>query len=159
MEEQDHLLNSLHLGTAEEEPTRRGAASRANSVRFDESALRQSDWAASQSNRHSGEFGPPRPSSGLMMERSLSHKSDGRHSSAGHSVHSLASGRASSLGMHTDQFLVSSHDEDSPIDAPEPPPEFFILGSVPHGTNDFACAAVTMELADLHPFWNNRPLE
>ncbi|KAH6671573.1 hypothetical protein F5X68DRAFT_141158 [Plectosphaerella plurivora] len=133
MDEPDHLLSSLHLGTAEEEPTRRGAASRANSVRFDESALRQSDWA-SQSNRHSGDFGLPRPSSGLMMERTLSHKSDGRHSSAGHSVHSvhsLASGRASSLGMHTDTFLVSSHEDDSPIDGPEPPPEFFVLGSVP----------------------------
>ncbi|KAG7133621.1 hypothetical protein HYQ45_008190 [Verticillium longisporum] len=162
MDEPDNLLNSLHLGPAEEEPARRGAASRANSVRFDESALRQSDWAshsarhsgefgransvrfdesalrqsdwASHSARHSGEFGPPRPSSGMLMERSLSHKSDGRHSSAGHSVHSvhsLASGRASSLGMHTDNFLVSSHEDDSPIEAVEPPPEFFILGSVP----------------------------
>ncbi|KAM0285286.1 hypothetical protein ACHAQH_001475 [Verticillium albo-atrum] len=133
MDEPDNLLNSLHLEPAEEEPARRGAASRANSVRFDESALRQSDWA-SHSARHSGDFGPPRPSSGMLMERSLSHKSDGRHSSAGHSVHSvhsLASGRASSLGMHTDNFMVSSHEDDSPIDASEPPPEFFILGSVP----------------------------
>ncbi|KAL9941943.1 hypothetical protein D7B24_008583 [Verticillium nonalfalfae] len=154
MDEPDNLLNSLHLGPAEEEPARRGAASRANSVRFDESALRQSDWA-SHSARHSGEFGPPRPSSGMLMERSLSHKSDGRHSSAGHSVHSvhsLASGRASSLGMHTDNFLVSSHEDDSPIDAVEPPPEFFILGSVPSiircwlSTN-FAHA--TMRYADL----------
>ncbi|CRK39065.1 hypothetical protein BN1723_000625, partial [Verticillium longisporum] len=53
MDEPDNLLNSLHLGPAEEEPARRGAASRANSVRFDESALRQSDWA-SHSARHSG---------------------------------------------------------------------------------------------------------
>ncbi|OLN94042.1 hypothetical protein CCHL11_03519 [Colletotrichum chlorophyti] len=127
-----HLLSSLHLGPAEEEPARRGAASRANSVRFDESALRGADWA-SQSNRHSGEFGPPRPGSGLMMERTLSHKSDGRHSSAGHSVHSfhsVASGRASSLGLDTN-FMVSSHEDDSPLDMPEPPPGLFILGSVP----------------------------
>ncbi|KAK1462825.1 hypothetical protein CMEL01_13936 [Colletotrichum melonis] len=132
-EQGQHLLSSLHLGPAEEEPTRRGAASRANSVRFDESALRgAADWS-SQSNRHSGEFGPPRPSSGLMMERSLSHKSDGRHSSAGHSVHSfhsVASGRASSLGLDTN-FMVSSHEDDSPIDMPEPPPGLFFLGSVP----------------------------
>jgi hypothetical protein len=33
--------------------------------------------------------------------------------------------------MHTDNFLVSSHEDDSPIDGPEPPPEFFVLGSVP----------------------------
>ncbi|KAK1970349.1 hypothetical protein LY78DRAFT_677782 [Colletotrichum sublineola] len=131
-EQGQHLLSSLHLGPAEEEPTRRGAASRANSVRFDESALRGADWS-SQSNRHSGEFGPPRPSSGLMMERSLSHKSDGRHSSAGHSVHSfhsVASGRASSLGLDTN-FMVSSHEDDSPVDMPEPPPGLFFLGSVP----------------------------
>ncbi|TDZ24385.1 hypothetical protein Cob_v002819 [Colletotrichum orbiculare MAFF 240422] len=131
-EQGQHLLNSLHLSPAEEEPIRRGAASRANSVRFDESALRGADWT-SQSNRHSGDFGPPRPSSGLMMERSLSHKSDGRHSSAGHSVHSfhsVASGRASSLGLDTN-FMVSSHEDDSPLDMPEPPPGLFILGSVP----------------------------
>ncbi|TQN72892.1 hypothetical protein CSHISOI_02567 [Colletotrichum shisoi] len=131
-EQGQHLLSSLHLGPAEEEPTRRGAASRANSVRFDESALRGADWS-SQSNRHSGEFGPPRPSSGLMMERSLSHKSDGRHSSACHSVHSfhsMASGRASSLGLDTN-FMVSSHEDDSPLDMPEPPPGLFFLGSVP----------------------------
>ncbi|WYZ40389.1 hypothetical protein EsH8_IV_000730 [Colletotrichum jinshuiense] len=131
-EQGQHLLSSLHLGPTEEEPARRGAASRANSVRFDESALRGADWA-SQSNRHSGEFGPPRPSSGLMMERSLSHKSDGRHSSAGHSVHSfhsVASGRASSLGLDTN-FVVSSHEDDSPLDMPEPPPGLFVLGSVP----------------------------
>ncbi|EEY22573.1 conserved hypothetical protein [Verticillium alfalfae VaMs.102] len=81
--------------------------------------------------------------------------SDGRHSSAGHSVHSvhsLASGRASSLGMHTDNFLVSSHEDDSPIDAVDPPPEFFILGSVPSIircwlSKNFAHA--TMRYADL----------
>ncbi|KAI1197363.1 TMP-TENI-domain-containing protein [Nemania serpens] len=136
-EQGQSLLGSLHLDT-EDEPTRRGAASRANSVRFDESALQSSSWA--QNGRQSGDFGPIRPGSGLgthgMMERSMSHKSDGRHSSAGHSVHSvhshhsLASGRGSSLGLDT-TFTPGGQEEDSPVGIPEPPPSFFILGSVP----------------------------
>ncbi|KAI1326396.1 hypothetical protein F5Y16DRAFT_400465 [Xylariaceae sp. FL0255] len=131
------LLGSLHLD-AEDEPTRRGAASRANSVRFDESALQSSSWA--QNGRQSGDFGPVRPGSGLgnhgLMERSMSHKSDGRHSSAGHSVHSvhshhsIASGRGSSLGLDT-TFTPGGQEDDSPVGIPEPPPSFFILGSVP----------------------------
>ncbi|KAM3512340.1 hypothetical protein MY11210_004053 [Beauveria gryllotalpidicola] len=56
-EQGEQLLGSLHLGPAEEEPVRRGAASRANSVRFDESALHGSGWSGAQSNRHSGDFG------------------------------------------------------------------------------------------------------
>lgn len=136
-EQGQSLLGSLHLD-AEDEPARRGAASRANSVRFDESALQGSSWA--QNGRHSGDFGPIRPSSGLgnhnMMERSLSHKSDGRHSSAGHSVHSIhshhsvASGRGSSLGLDT-TFTPGGQEDDSPIGIPEPPPGLFVLGSVP----------------------------
>ncbi len=89
------------------------------------------------SGRHSGDFGPIRPSSGMgghqMMERSLSHKSDGRHSSAGHSVHSMhsgVSGRASSLGLDTN-FVIGGHEDDSPIDMPEPPPGLFVMGSAP----------------------------
>lgn len=127
----DDLLGSLHLGPAEEEPARRGAASRANSVRFDESALHGSSWTGHNS-RHSGEFAPTRPGSGLMMERTLSHKSDGRHSSAGHSIHShhsVASGRASSLGLDTN--FAADDDDDSSLDIPGPPPSFFILGAVP----------------------------
>ncbi|KAI0976288.1 hypothetical protein F4678DRAFT_220025 [Xylaria arbuscula] len=136
-EQGQSLLGSLHLD-AEDEPTRRGAASRANSVRFDESALQSSSWA--QNGRQSGDFGPIRPGSGLgthgMMERSMSHKSDGRHSSAGHSVHSIhshhsvASGRGSSLGLDT-TFTPGGHEEESPVGIPEPPPSLFILGSVP----------------------------
>lgn len=136
-EQGQSLIGSLHLD-AEDEPTRRGAASRANSVRFDESALQGSSWA--QNGRQSSEFGPIRPGSVLgnhgMMERSLSHKSDGRHSSAGHSVHSVhshhsvASGRGSSLGLDT-TFTPGGHEDDSPIGVPEPPPSFFVLGSVP----------------------------
>ena len=68
------------------------------------------------------------------MERSFSHKSDGRHSSAGHSVHSfhsVASGRTSSLGL--DLLLGSSRDDDddSPVDITGPPPGLLFLGSVP----------------------------
>ncbi|KAI6091136.1 hypothetical protein F4821DRAFT_212258 [Hypoxylon rubiginosum] len=136
-EQGQSLIGSLHLD-AEDEPTRRGAASRANSVRFDESALQGSSWA--QNGRHSGDFGLIRPGSGLgnhnMMERSLSHKSDGRHSSAGHSVHSIhshhsvASGRGSSLGIDT-TFTPGAQEDDSPIGVPEPPPSLFVLGSVP----------------------------
>ncbi|POS75798.1 hypothetical protein DHEL01_v205814 [Diaporthe helianthi] len=136
-EQGQNLLGSLHLD-ADEEPTRRGAASRANSVRFDEATLHSSNWG--QSARHSGEFGPARPGSGLggptLMERSFSHKSDGRHSSAGHSVHSfhsVATGRTSSLGL--DLLLGSSRDDDdddsSPIEITRPPPGLMFLGPVP----------------------------
>ena len=132
-EQGQNLLGSLQLET-DEEPVRRGA-SRANSVRFDVSALQSSSWA--QNSRHSGDFGPVRPSSGFgshpMTERSLSHKSDGRHSSAGHSVHSMhsvPSGRTSSLGLDTN-FIIGGQGEDSPVDVPNLPPGLFILGPVP----------------------------
>lgn len=134
-EQGQSLLGALSL-EAEDEPIRRGAASRANSVRFDESALHGANWAG-QSSRHSGDFGPIRPGSGMgghqMMERSLSHKSDGRHSSAGHSVHSMhsgISGRTSSLGLDTN-FVIGGHDDDSPLDIPEPPPGLYVMGSAP----------------------------
>ncbi|KAK7730851.1 hypothetical protein SLS53_008929 [Cytospora paraplurivora] len=135
-EQGQNLLGSLHLDT-DEEPMRRGAASRANSVRFDEATLHSSNWG--QNARHSGDFGPTRPGSGMggghaLMERSYSHKSDGRHSSAGHSVHSfhsMASGRTSSLGL--DLLLGSSRDDDddSPVEIDGPPPGLLFLGSVP----------------------------
>jgi len=135
LDESHNLLGSLQL-EAEDEPMRRGAASRANSVRFDESALHGANWTG-QGGRHSGEFGPIRPSSGMgghqMMERSLSHKSDGRHSSAGHSVHSMhsgLSGRTSSLGLDTN-FIIGAHDDDSPLDIPEPPPGLYVMLSAP----------------------------
>jgi len=68
-----------------------------------------------------------------MTERSLSHKSDGRHSSAGHSVHSMhsvPSGRTSSLGLDTN-FIIGGQEDNSPLEIPDPPPGLFILGSVP----------------------------
>jgi len=129
-EQGQNLLGGLHLDT-DEEPVRRGA-SRANSVRFADPALQDENWT--HASRNSGDFGPIRPSSGFgshpMTERSLSHKSDGRHSSAGHSVHSMQSGRNSSLGLDTN-FIIGGQDDDSPLDIPAPPPGFFILGSVP----------------------------
>ena len=132
-----NLLSALQLDT-EDEPIRRGAASRANSVRFDESALHGANFG-SHAGRHSGDFAPLRPGSGMgggqvMMERSYSHKSDGRHSSAGHSVHSMhsgISGRTSSLGLDTTFVIGGGHEEDSPLDMPEPPPVLYILGSPP----------------------------
>ena len=57
-----------------------------------------------------------------MSERSYSHKSDGRQSSAGQSIHSATSGRANSLtgfGMNTS------------VEPPGLAPGLFILGSVP----------------------------
>lgn len=125
------LLGSLQL-ESDEEPSRRGA-SRANSVRFDVSAIHGPHWA--QTSRYSGEFGgPTRPNSAFgshpMTERSLSHKSDGRHSSAGHSVHSIHSGRTSSLGLDTN-FIIGGRGDESPASIPEPPPGLFVLGSVP----------------------------
>jgi hypothetical protein len=131
-EQGQNLLGSLQLET-EGEPVRRGA-SRANSVRFDVSALQGSNWG--HSSRNSGDFGILRPGSGFgshpMTERSSSHKSDGRHSSAGHSVHSVHSGRTSSLGLDTNFMIGGRETDDSPsIDVPEPPPGLFLLGSVP----------------------------
>lgn len=134
-EQGQNLLGTLQL-EAEDEPIRRGAASRANSVRFDESALHGASLG-NHGGRHSSDFGPIRPGSGMgghqMMERSYSHKSDGRHSSAGHSVHSMhsgISGRTSSLGLDTN-FVIGGREDDSPLDIPEPPPVFYILGSPP----------------------------
>ena len=133
-EQGDHLLGTLRL-EPDDEPIRRGAASRANSVRFDESALHGANFG--HGGRHSGDFGPGRPSSGMgghqMMERTYSHKSDGRHSSAGHSVHSVhsgISGRTSSLGLDTN-FMIGGREDDSPLDVPEPPAVYYILGSPP----------------------------
>ncbi|KIV99398.1 uncharacterized protein PV09_08941 [Verruconis gallopava] len=124
----DHasLIGSLHLD-AEDEPRRPGATSRANSVRFDESA-NQSHW--SHPHRSSIDL-IPRSGSSLsshpMIERTYSHKSDGRQSSAGQSVHSATSGRANSLGIDTPFSGLGT----SPMEAPAFAPGLFVLGSVP----------------------------
>ncbi|GAB7345898.1 hypothetical protein MBLNU457_4136t3 [Dothideomycetes sp. NU457] len=117
-----NMIGSLHLDT-EEEPRRMGATSRANSVRFDESA-NQSHWshAPRQSmdmmSRSGREYG------GLpLSERASSHRSDGRASSV-HSVRSAASGRASSIN---DTFEPGR----SPLDTPLLAPGLLVLGTVP----------------------------
>ncbi|KAI9658458.1 MAG: CSN-associated deubiquitinating enzyme Ubp12 [Alyxoria varia] len=121
----NNMVRSLHLD-ADDEPRRLGAASRANSVRFDESA-NQAQMA--HGSRTSFDMNS-RTSSGLaglgghpMFERTSSHKSDGRHSSAGQSV---MSGRANSLGLDTTNNLSQT-----PTDPPGLAPGLFILGTVP----------------------------
>ncbi|PLB39487.1 uncharacterized protein BDW47DRAFT_13167 [Aspergillus candidus] len=112
------------VGLETEYEPRRGA-SRANSVRFDESAIH---GYYGQASRSSSEL-PIRTGSGLgghpLTEPSLSHRSDGRHSSSGHSHHSA---RTNSLGMETTSRLLSSSVGGSPL---IPPPGLFLLGPVP----------------------------
>lgn len=62
-----------------------------------------------------------------MMERTYSHKSDGRQSSAGQSVHSATSGRANSLGIDTPFSGLGT----SPMELPGFNPGLLVLGSVP----------------------------
>lgn len=113
------MLGSLHLDTDDER--RRGAASRANSVRFDESALH---GHFGQGSRSSAEFLPMRTGSAFgshpMTERSSSHKSEGRQSS----THSA---RASSFGFETRPLSAAV----APFVPLGPPPGLFILGPVP----------------------------
>nr|POE58970.1 hypothetical protein CFP56_24240 [Quercus suber]POE58973.1 hypothetical protein CFP56_24243 [Quercus suber] len=122
------MISSLHLD-GDEEP-RRGmpSTSRANSVRFDESA-NQNHF--SHSSRASMDL-ISRTSSGLgglhMSERAPSHRSDGRASSA-HSIRSAASGRASSLNLDTGYGFGDS--SRSPLDVPALAPGLTFLGSAP----------------------------
>ncbi|KAG2411522.1 hypothetical protein HFD88_009078 [Aspergillus terreus] len=108
---------------AEDEP-RRGT-SRANSVRFDESAIHGYYGQASRSSTDL----PLRTGSGMgshpLTERSLSHRSDGRQSSSGYSHHSA---RTNSLGLDTASKMMGSSAAGSPL---IPPPGLFLLGPVP----------------------------
>ncbi|KAI9760957.1 MAG: hypothetical protein M4579_001333 [Chaenotheca gracillima] len=124
-----NILGNLQLDN-DDEPKR--GASRANSVRFDESAI-HGHWG--QVSRSSSDFFP-RSGSGLgshpLTERSTSHKSDGRHSSAGQSVHStqsVRSTRTNSLGLDTSFSLAQ--DPATPFESPGPPPGLYYLGPVP----------------------------
>ncbi|KAL1964989.1 hypothetical protein VTN77DRAFT_6189 [Rasamsonia byssochlamydoides] len=121
--QQHGLINNMSLDS-EDEP-RRGA-SRANSVRFDESAIH---GYYGQVNRSSSEL-PLRTGSSMsthpLTERSLSHRSDGRQSSSGHSHHSA---RTNSLGLDAARLVGSS--SASPLNTTIPPPGLFLLGPVP----------------------------
>ena len=108
----------------DEEP-RRGV-SRANSVRFDESA--NHGYYGQQPGRSSTSELPLRTGSGMgshpLSERSLSHRSDGRQSSSGLSHHST---RTNSLET-TSRMMGSTYSSDSRF---IPPPGLFLLGPVP----------------------------
>lgn len=153
-DQSSNLIGNLQLD-ADEEPRRVGTTSRANSVRFDETA-NHGHWA--HASRTSLDF-LPRSGSSLgghaLSERSYSHKSDGRQSSAGQSVHSVTSGRANSL---------TGYGPATPVDVPGLAPGLFILGSVPsiircwlntnfkHDTLMYAaiCTGSHMSYLDLH---------
>ncbi|KAL4896855.1 hypothetical protein BDV59DRAFT_198311 [Aspergillus ambiguus] len=112
------------MGLESEDEPRRGT-SRANSVRFDESAIHGS---YGQTSRSSTDL-PLRTGSGMgshpLTERSLSHRSDGRQSSSGYSHHSA---RTNSLGLETASKMMGSSVAGSPL---IPPPGLFLLGPVP----------------------------
>ena len=114
----DPGISSLSLDNGDD--PRRAAASRANSVRFDESANNHYG-----SSRQSIDL-PTRTGSGLgshpLSERSLSHRSDGRGSTAGF-------GRTNSFGLESSRLLGSIHN--SPKVSGNPPPGFFVLGPCP----------------------------
>lgn len=118
-----HGLSNSAVGLEGEDEPRRGA-SRANSVRFDESA---NHGYYGQANRASTDL-PVRTGSGMgshpLTERSLSHRSDGRMSSSGFSHQSA---RTSSLGLDS-RGLSASSLEVSPM---TPPSGLFVLGPVP----------------------------
>lgn len=113
-------MTSLSLDNQDE--SRRAAASRANSVRFDESA--NNHYGAS--SRQSIDL-PTRTGSGLgshpLSERSLSHRSDGKGSTAGFGL------RTNSFGIEQSRLLSSIHN--SPRVSGNPPPGFFVLGPFP----------------------------
>ncbi|KAJ5369066.1 uncharacterized protein N7496_008826 [Penicillium cataractarum] len=119
-----HTMTSSAIGGFDGDDEPRRGASRANSVRFDESAILGS---YGQANRSSTEL-PLRTGSGLgshpMIERSLSHQSDGRRCSSGLSLYST---RTNSLRLDTSSRLMGSSYEWSLA----PPPGLFLLGPVP----------------------------
>lgn len=118
------MTGSAMGGLDGEYEPRRGA-SRANSVRFDESA---NHGYIGQANRSSTEL-PLRTGSGMgshpLTERSLSHRSDARLSSSAVSLHST---RTNSLRLDTSSRVIGSSPSASPL---TPPPGLFLLGPVP----------------------------
>ena len=114
------MISSLTLDTADDSRRAAASASRANSVRFDESANNHYG-----SSRQSMEL-PTRTGSGLgglaLSERSLSHRSDGKPTATGF-------GRTNSFGLEQSRLLGSIHN--SPRVSGNPPPGFFVLGPCP----------------------------
>ena len=117
---QSGLVN--HNLSLEHDEERRRGASRANSVRFDESANNH----YGSSSRQSMDLLPLRTGSGLgshpLSERSFSHRSDGKGSISG-------SMRANSFGLEQGRILGSM--ASSPKAAVNPPPAFYVLGPLP----------------------------
>ncbi|KAK2874962.1 hypothetical protein FQN49_001913 [Arthroderma sp. PD_2] len=117
-----------HINMEHEDEPRRGA-SRANSVRFDESAMHGYN---SHGNRSTADLAPARTGSGMgahpLTERSFSHRSDGKQSSSGHSHHS-----ARTYSLETSRVDSSSTTTTPASQLPPlgPPPGLFILGPVP----------------------------
>ena len=113
-------MSSLTLDSVDD--GRRGAASRANSVRFDESANNHYN----SSSRQSMDL-PTRTGSGLgahpLSERSLSHRSDGRPATTPFSQ------RTNSFGLEQSKLLNSINN--SPRVSGNPPPGFTFLGPFP----------------------------
>ncbi len=114
------MITNLSLDHDDE---RRRGASRANSVRFDESANNH----YGSTSRQSVDLLPLRTGSGLgshpLSERSLSHRSDGKGSMSGISM------RVNSFGLEQSRLLGSM--TSSPKAAGNPPPAFYVLGPVP----------------------------
>jgi len=124
-DQSNSMVRSLHLD-ADEEPRRFGA-SRANSVRFDDSA-KPGQWGhASRSSvdlpLRAGSSWGPLGGGHTMFERSQSHKSDGK-SSIGQAA---ASSRANSLMLDTSSQPYTPAAEEPPSLAPG----LLLLGSVP----------------------------
>ncbi|KAF3392540.1 hypothetical protein F1880_008714 [Penicillium rolfsii] len=119
-----HAMSSSAMGGLDGDYEPRRGASRANSVRFDESAI---SGYLGQTNRSSTEL-PLRTGSGMgshpLTERSLSHRSD-RLSSSAVSLHST---RTNSLRLDTSCRAISSSFSASPL---TPPPGLYLLGPVP----------------------------
>lgn len=111
-----------HSAMPDDDEPRRGT-SRANSVRFDESAIH----GYGQASRTSNEL-PQRTGSSMSshppLERTFSHQSDGRVSSSGYSHQSA---RTNSLRLNTNRPSGPTPIQ-SPLNAP---PGLFLLGPVP----------------------------
>ncbi|EFQ99193.1 hypothetical protein MGYG_02207 [Nannizzia gypsea CBS 118893] len=126
--DQAHHGLGTHIQIDHEDEPRRGA-SRANSVRFDESAIHAYN---NHGNRTAAELAPARTGSGMgahpLTERSYSHRSDGRLSSSGHSHHSARTYSLETSRVDSSSTTTTPASQHPPLG---PPPGLFILGPVP----------------------------